>query len=50
MVVSASNGAIYFAPTANDKVDTKDVVVGKIVEVNPDDKSVTVYVSPAIYA
>lgn len=50
MVVSASNGAIYFAPTASDKVDTKDVVVGKIIEVNPDDKSVTVYVSPAIYA
>lgn len=50
MVASASDGVIYFAPTATDKVSTKDVVVGKVVELNPDDKSVTVYVSPAIYA
>lgn len=50
LVVSASDGAVYFAPTASDKVDSDDVVVGKIVAVNPDDKSVTVYVSPAIYA
>ena len=50
MDASASDGVIYFAPTATDKVSTKDVVVGKVVELNPDDKSVTVYVSPAIYA
>lgn len=50
MVSSASDGVIYFAPTASDKVSTDDVVVGKVVELNPDDKSVTVYVSPAIYA
>ena len=50
MVASASDGVIYFAPTATDKVSTKDVVVGKVVALNPDDKSVTVYVSPAIYA
>ena len=50
MIVSASDGVIYFAPTASDKVDNDDVAVGKVVEINPDDKSVTVYVSPAIQA
>ena len=50
MIASASDGVIYFAPTAKDKVATGDVVVGKVVELNPDDKSVTVYVSPTIYA
>lgn len=50
MIVSASNGAIYFAPTTSDKVDNDDVVAGKIVSINPDDKSVTVYVSPALVA
>lgn len=50
MVVSASNGAVYFAQTASDKVNNDDVVVGKIASMNPDDKTVTVYISPAIYA
>ena len=50
MVVSASNGAVYFAQTSSDKVSASDVLVGKIVAMNPDDKTVTVFVSPAIYA
>ena len=50
LMVSASNGAVYFAQTASDKVATSDVVVGKIVAMNPDDKTVTVYISPSIYA
>jgi hypothetical protein len=50
MMVSASNGAVYFAQTASDKVSASDVVVGKIVATNPDDKTVTVYISPAINA
>lgn len=50
MIASSSNGAVYLAPSATDKVATEDVVVGKVVELNPDDKSVTVYISPAIYA
>lgn len=50
LIVSASNGAVYFAPTASDKVANSDVVVGKLITLNPDDKSVTVFVSPAIYA
>lgn len=50
MLVSASNGAVYFAPTASDKVAETDVVVGKIVAINPQDKTVTAYISPAFYA
>lgn len=50
LVVSASNGAVYFAPTSSDKVSNSDVVVGKVIDVNPDDKSVTAFVSPSIYA
>lgn len=49
LIVSASDGVIYFAPTSADKVNSDDVVVGKIVEINPDDKSVTAYVTPALY-
>lgn len=47
MYVNASNGAVYFGSSKNDQ---DDVLVGKVVEVNPDDKSVTVYVSPALTA
>ena len=50
LMVSASNGAVYFAQTSSDKVATSDVLVGKIVAMNPDDKTVTVFISPAIYA
>ena len=50
LMVSASNGSIYFAQTSYDKVSSSDVLVGKIVSMNPDDKTVTVYISPAIYA
>lgn len=50
LVVSASNGAVYFAPTSSDKVSNSDVVVGKVIDINPDDKSVTAFVSPSIYA
>ena len=50
LMVSASNGAVYFAQTSSDKVSASDVVAGKIASMNPDDKTVTVYISPAIYA
>lgn len=49
LMASASNGSIYFAQTSSDKVSSSDVLVGKIVSMNPDDKTVTVYISPAIY-
>lgn len=47
MFVKASNGAVYFGSA---KVAETDALVGKIVSLNPDDKTVTVYVSPAITA
>lgn len=47
MYVKASNGAVYFGSA---KGDTKDALVGKVVSLNPDDKTVTVYVSPALTA
>ena len=50
LMVAASNGAVYFAQTASDKVATSDEDKGKIVAMNPDDKTVTVYISPSIYA
>ena len=50
LMISASNGSAYFAQTASDKVSASDVLVGKIVSMNPDDKTVTVFVSPTIYA
>ena len=50
MMASASNGAVYFTPASTDYVSSSDVAVGKIVAINPDDKTVTVYVSPSIYA
>jgi len=50
MMVSADSGAVYFTPAKTDYVDSDDVEAGKIVAINPDDKTVTVYVSPAIYA
>ena len=45
--VSASNGAVYFGSAKNNNAD---VLIGKVVEVNPDDESVTVYISPALTA
>lgn len=50
MMVSASKGEVYFTPASTDYVSSSDVAVGKVVTMNPDDKTVTVYVSPAIYA
>lgn len=44
--VRETDGAVVFAQTS----DTGYKTVGKVIEVNPDDKSVTVYVSPAFYA
>ena len=50
LIISATDGVAYFAPTTSDKVANSDVVAGKVVALNPDDKTVTVYVSPAFYA
>lgn len=42
--VKASDGTVYFGTN-----QSGDVKVGKVVEINPDDKSVTVYISPVYY-
>lgn len=47
MYVKASNGAVYFGSA---KGATTDALVGKIVSLNPDDKTVTVYISPVLTA
>lgn len=47
MYVRATDGVVYFGTA---KVTGTDVLAGKIVSVNPDDKSVTVYISPVITA
>ena len=47
MYVKATDGAVYFGSAKN---SDSDVLAGKVVELNPDDKSVTVYLSPAITA
>lgn len=46
MYAKSTDGTVYFGTS---KLTGTDVEVGKIVEINPDDKSVTVYVSPAFY-
>ena len=48
--VSKTNGAAYFSPKNNVYADSADVFVGRVVEINPDDRSVTVYISPVLLA
>lgn len=50
MLVSSVDGSVYFANNSTAKQVTADVVAGRVVEVNPDDKSVTVYISPVFTA
>lgn len=50
MFVSASDGSVYFTPKSTVSKDSADVMVGRVVEINPDDQSVTVYISPAMLA
>jgi len=47
MYVRELDGTVYFASA---KVDNDDALVGKVVEFNPDDESVTVYINPAFVA
>lgn len=48
LAVSAADGVVYFTEGAA-KADGKDAIIGKVVAINPDDKSVTAYISPAFY-
>lgn len=46
--VSAEDGKIYFTPKSTVFRSSDDIMVGRVVEINPDDQSVTVYVSPTL--
>lgn len=46
--VKKSDGQVYFTPKATVYKSAGDVMVGRVVECNPDDKSVTVYVSASM--
>lgn len=50
LVASAKDGTIYISPAKATKAAADDVVIGTLVELNPDDKSVTAYISPVFYA
>lgn len=46
--VAADDGQVYFTPKSTTFRNSDDIMVGRVVEINPDDQSVTVYVSPAL--
>lgn len=48
--VRASDGVAYFSPKNSVYENSGDIFVGRVVEINPDDNSVTVYITPAIQA
>lgn len=48
MFVKASDGSVYFGAKSTDKATPTDVLAGRVVEVNPDDRSVTVHVSSVL--
>ena len=41
-------GKAYFSPKNTIYANSGDIFVGRVVEINPDDRSVTVYITPAI--
>lgn len=46
--VRKSDGVAYFTPKTTVYENSGDIFVGRVVEINPDDRSITVYISPAI--
>ena len=48
--VRKSDGTVYFAPRSTDFETSGDFRIGKVILTNPDDRSVTVYISPAFLA
>ena len=48
LFITATSGKAYFAPKATGYKSSSDLLVGRVVEINPDDRSVTVYITPAI--
>lgn len=50
MFVSKTDGKVYFSPKSTVSYQAGDIYVGRVIGMNPDDKSITVLISPAIYA
>lgn len=48
--VNKTNGEVYFSPKSTIAYQSGDIMIGRVVETNPDDKSVTVKVSPVLQA
>ena len=46
--INGITGKAYFSPKNTIFASKSDIFVGRVVEINPDDKSVTVYITPAI--
>ena len=45
--ISSFTGQVYFSPKNTIYSNKRDIFVGRVVEINPDDRSVTVYITPA---
>ena len=45
--INRVTGNAYFSPKNTIYAGNKDIFVGRVVEINPDDRSVTVYITPA---
>jgi len=46
--VGKTDGKAYFTPKSTVYKASGDIFVGRVVEINPDDRSVTVFISPAV--
>ncbi len=46
--IAKATGKAYFSPKNTIYANSGDIFVGRVVEINPDDRSVTVYITPAI--
>lgn len=50
MFVRKTDGSVYFTPAEIKFENTEDLKVGRVCGVNPDDKSITVYIAPVYLA
>jgi hypothetical protein len=50
MWVNKTNGEVYFSAKSSVYFQAGDINIGRVVEVNPDDESITVFVTPSITA
>ena len=50
MFIRKTDGSVYFTPAETKFEDTDDLKVGRVCGINPDDKSITVYIAPVYLA